>query len=64
LKATGIVRRMDELGRIVVPMEIRRSFGIDNGDAVEIYVDGTNIILRKQEDRVCPHCQKKLEGEF
>ena len=45
--AAGIVRRIDELGRIVIPKEIRRSLRIKNGDNLEILVDGENIILRK-----------------
>ena len=44
---TGIVRRIDELGRIVIPKEIRRNLRIKNGDNLEILVDGENIILRK-----------------
>ena len=39
MRATGIVRRIDELGRIVVPKELRRSLRIHEGDSVEIYVD-------------------------
>jgi transcriptional pleiotropic regulator of transition state genes len=49
LKSTGIVRKVDELGRIVLPIELRRTFGIAEKDALEIYVDGENIILRKYE---------------
>ena len=44
---TGIVRRIDELGRIVIPKEIRKSLRIKNGDNLEILVDGENINLRK-----------------
>lgn len=39
MKATGIVRRLDDLGRIVIPKEIRRSINVNEGDAMEIYVD-------------------------
>lgn len=45
--STGIVRRIDELGRIVIPKEIRKSLRIKNGDNLEILVDGENITLRK-----------------
>ena len=47
---SGIVRRLDDLGRIVIPREIRRSFGLHENDALEIYVDNQNeqIILRKR----------------
>lgn len=47
MKATGIVRRVDELGRLVLPIEMRRVLDIAEKDTVEIYVDGENIILRK-----------------
>ena len=49
MKSTGIVRKMDELGRIVLPIELRRTFGISENDALEIFVDGNNIVLRKYE---------------
>lgn len=49
MKATGIVRRVDELGRVVLPIELRRNMHIAEKDALEIYVDGTNIILKKYE---------------
>ena len=49
MKATGIVRRIDDLGRIVIPKEIRKTRGIKNGDPVEIFVDGDCIVLRKYE---------------
>jgi transcriptional pleiotropic regulator of transition state genes len=63
LKDTGMVRRLDDLGRIVIPKEVRRTLGMADGDAIEIYVDGEGVVLRKQESRICPHCKKKLEGE-
>lgn len=48
MRATGIVRRIDDLGRIVIPREIRRSLGIREGDALEIFVDGKDTLcLRK-----------------
>jgi len=49
MKSTGIVRKVDELGRIVLPIELRRTLGIDEKDSLEIYVDGTSVILRKYE---------------
>ena len=45
--STGIVRRIDELGRIVIPKEIRKSLRIKNGDNLEILVEGDNVTLRK-----------------
>lgn len=47
MKSTGIVRRIDELGRIVVPKEIRKTLKIREGDTLEIYVENNSIILRK-----------------
>lgn len=47
MKSTGVVRKVDELGRIVVPIEIRRVLGIAVKDNLEIFVDGDAIILRK-----------------
>lgn len=55
MKSTGIVRNIDELGRIVVPKEIRNRLGIANTDPVEIYVDGDKIILTKYTP-VCHFC--------
>lgn len=49
MKATGIVRKIDELGRIVLPKSIRTTFCIEDGDALEIYIDDLGIILRKYE---------------
>ena len=49
LKSTGIVRKVDELGRIVLPIELRRTLGIDEKDSLEIYVDGASVILRKYQ---------------
>lgn len=55
MKSTGIVRRLDELGRIVIPIEIRNKFNISERDPIEIYVDGSNIILSKYES-TCIFC--------
>ena len=55
MKSTGIVRKVDELGRIVLPIELRRTLDIAERDPLEIYVDGTSIILRKHESS-CVFC--------
>ncbi|GAB7387406.1 AbrB/MazE/SpoVT family DNA-binding domain-containing protein [Bacillaceae bacterium] len=47
MKATGIVRRVDELGRLVIPMEIRRTFEIGHGTPIEFFVNGQQIVLQK-----------------
>lgn len=49
MKSTGIVRKVDELGRVVIPIELRRTLGIGEKDALEIFVDGSQIILKKYE---------------
>lgn len=49
MKSTGIVRKLDELGRITLPIEIRRNFDIKEKDAIEIFVDSEQIILKKYQ---------------
>ena len=49
MKSTGIVRKVDHLGRIVLPIELRNTMDISEKDALEIYVDGNQIILKKYE---------------
>ncbi len=56
MKSTGVVRKIDELGRIVLPSEIRKVFGIHEGDELEISVNGEQVILEKRRD-VCLFCQ-------
>ena len=55
MKATGIVRKVDELGRIVLPIELRRTLDIAERDPLEIYVDGSSIILTKYQP-ACIFC--------
>ena len=55
MKSTGIVRNIDELGRVVVPKELRKKLGIANTDPVEIYVEGEKIILTKYRP-ACHFC--------
>ena len=56
MKSTGIVRRVDELGRIVLPIEMRRTLDIAEKDALEIYVDGASVILKKYKPS-CIFCE-------
>ena len=49
MKSTGIVRRLDELGRITLPIELRRTLGVNDRDPLEIYVDEDKIVLTKYE---------------
>ncbi len=55
MKSTGIVRKVDELGRVVIPIELRRTLGIDIKDALEIYVEGEHIIFKKYQP-ACIFC--------
>ena len=50
MKATGIMRRIDELGRIVIPKEIRKNHRLNEGDFIEFYLEQDRIILRKQNE--------------
>ena len=55
MKSTGVVRRVDELGRIVIPIELRNKLKIAEKDPIEIYVDGSSIVLKKYEE-TCVFC--------
>ncbi|MCP8971195.1 AbrB/MazE/SpoVT family DNA-binding domain-containing protein [Ectobacillus ponti] len=59
MKSTGIVRKVDELGRVVIPIELRRTLGIAEKDALEIYVDDDKIILKKYK----PNMTCQVTGE-
>lgn len=73
MKSTGIVRKIDELGRIVLPIEMRRTLDIAERDPLEIYVEGSKIILKKYiveeaspesaPKYICSICSRELEGE-
>ena len=60
MKATGIVRKVDELGRVVLPIELRRNLDIKEKDALEIYVDEDKIILKKYEP-ACIFCNQSVD---
>ena len=67
MKSTGIVRKVDELGRIVLPSELRKVLNINIKDALEIYVSGDSIILKKYIP-ACIFCDsadnvKKFKGK-
>ncbi len=55
MKSTGVVRRIDELGRLVLPAELRKIFDIEEKDALEVYTEGDMIILKKYEP-ACIFC--------
>ena len=55
VKSTGIVRKVDELGRIVLPIELRRTLDIAERDSLEIYIDGSSIVMKKYQP-ACIFC--------
>ena len=69
MKSTGIVRKVDELGRIVIPKELRRTLEIAEKDSLEIYVEGASIILKKyipekssgKKKVICAICKREIE---
>lgn len=60
MKTTGIVRNLDELGRVVIPKEIRKKLNIEQKDPIEIYLDGNSIILKKFESG-CIFCNSSKD---
>ncbi len=60
MKSTGIVRKVDELGRIVLPIELRRTLGIEEKDRIEIFVEGESVILRKYQP-ACIFCDNSKD---
>ena len=70
-KSTGIVRKVDELGRIVLPIELRRTLNIEQRDSLEIFVEAGAIILKKYEPEpvksgkgkkyICEICKREIE---
>lgn len=65
MKSTGIVRKIDQLGRIVTPVELRRALGIRVGDPMEIFVENDRIIIRKYKtEKVCVVTGEILDENF
>lgn len=63
MKSTGIVRKVDELGRVVIPIELRRTLGIAEKDALEIYVDEEKIILKKYKPNMTCHITGEVSDD-
>ncbi len=63
MKSTGIVRKVDELGRVVIPIELRRTLGIEEKDALEIYVEEDSIILRKYKSSMTCHVTGEVSDD-
>ncbi len=60
MKSTGIVRKVDDLGRITLPIELRPSLGLDEKDPVEIFIDGDKIVIKKYK----PNMECAATGEI
>ena len=60
MKSTGIIRKVDDLGRIVLPIELRRTLDIAEKDSLEIYTDGTSIVLKKYQPS-CVFCDESKD---
>ncbi|WP_407272238.1 AbrB/MazE/SpoVT family DNA-binding domain-containing protein [Radiobacillus sp. PE A8.2] len=63
MKSTGIVRKVDELGRVVIPIELRRTLGINEKDALEIYVDDERIVLKKYKPNMTCHVTGEISDD-
>ncbi len=63
MKSTGIVRKVDELGRVVIPIELRRTLGINEKDALEIYVDDDRIVLKKYKPNMTCHVTGEVSDD-
>ena len=71
IKSTGIVRKVDELGRIVLPIELRRTLNVSERDMMEIFVDGSSIVLKKYvpetarsgkgKKYICDICRREMD---
>lgn len=63
MKSTGIVRRIDEMGRIVLPAELRRTLDLGDRESMEIFVDGSSIVLKKYNP-TCIFCEGGKEVSY
>lgn len=63
MKETGIIRKLDELGRIVIPKEIREKYSLEPGIPIEIFTKGKQIILEKANTTICQKCGQLIDSE-
>ena len=63
MKSTGIIRNVDELGRIVIPKEVRKNFKIEEGSLLEIYTSGNSIVLKKHQTKTCEICGTRVDDD-
>lgn len=63
MKETGIIRHLDDLGRVVIPRELRTRYKLEEGTPIEIFTKGNEIILRKFNQNVCSECGQTIDTE-
>ncbi len=63
MKETGIIRKLDELGRVVIPKELRERYRLEEGTPIEIFTQGNEIILKKFNQNVCKECGQVIDAE-
>lgn len=68
MKATGFIKKIDDLGRIVIPKDIRRTLGVSNGESLQFFLEGDTVVLRKFGEE-CEFCGAsegltELKGKF
>ena len=67
MKATGIIRRVDDLGRIVIPKEVRRSLRISEGEPMEVFIDEGGVVFKKYKSRLqdeARHLRELIDDYF
>jgi AbrB family transcriptional regulator (stage V sporulation protein T) len=62
MRATGIVRRIDDLGRVVIPKEIRRTMKIREGDPLEVFIQGDVVCFKKYDDGIADNLRAIADG--
>jgi len=63
MKSTGIVRKVDELGRVVIPVELRRTLDVNEKDAMEIFIDNDKIIFKKYKPNMACHITGEVSDD-
>ena len=63
MKSTGIIRKVDELGRVVIPIELRNKLNIKEKDPIEIFTEDSSIVLKKYKTQICQYCKARIEEE-
>lgn len=63
MKETGIIRHLDDLGRVVIPRELRTRYKLEEGTPIEIFTKGKQIILEKANTTICQKCGQLIDSE-